>query len=207
MQNGRPPGAAVRTWTASPHRAHQNQKPGSNRPIRTRIGKSAYRIYIACFHVFASSTCFAWIAPLLPKFHGIWTAWTASLFALSRCGMEGLGRVILERETGIEPATNGLGSRYSTIELLPLDLQIITCLPTSNANARRELGPASNLNCSDLDSHSCGTASPFPSSQVSFPLSRSLTNRKPAPEEYMETCSGEPQRIADDSGKHSTARE
>jgi hypothetical protein len=27
----------------------------------------------------------------------------------------------LERETGIEPATNGLGSRYSTIELLPLD--------------------------------------------------------------------------------------
>jgi hypothetical protein len=29
-------------------------------------------------------------------------------------------RLILERETGIEPATNGLGSRYSTIELLPL---------------------------------------------------------------------------------------
>jgi hypothetical protein len=28
----------------------------------------------------------------------------------------------LERETGIEPATNGLGSRYSTIELLPLDI-------------------------------------------------------------------------------------
>ena len=27
--------------------------------------------------------------------------------------------MILERETGIEPATNGLGSRYSTIELLP----------------------------------------------------------------------------------------
>ena len=26
----------------------------------------------------------------------------------------------MERETGIEPATNGLGSRYSTIELLPL---------------------------------------------------------------------------------------
>jgi hypothetical protein len=26
----------------------------------------------------------------------------------------------LEREAGIEPATNGLGSRYSTIELLPL---------------------------------------------------------------------------------------
>jgi hypothetical protein len=31
----------------------------------------------------------------------------------------------MERETGIEPATNGLGSRYSTIELLPLDLLII----------------------------------------------------------------------------------
>jgi hypothetical protein len=28
-------------------------------------------------------------------------------------------RPSLERETGIEPATNGLGSRYSTIELLP----------------------------------------------------------------------------------------
>jgi hypothetical protein len=26
---------------------------------------------------------------------------------------------VVERETGIEPATNGLGSRYSTIELLP----------------------------------------------------------------------------------------
>ena len=30
----------------------------------------------------------------------------------------------LERETGIEPATNGLGSRYSTIELLPLRLRL-----------------------------------------------------------------------------------
>ena len=33
-------------------------------------------------------------------------------------------KVLLERETGIEPATNGLGSRYSTIELLPLRLQL-----------------------------------------------------------------------------------
>ncbi len=32
--------------------------------------------------------------------------------------------VILERETGIEPATNGLGSRYSTIELLPLQIKL-----------------------------------------------------------------------------------
>ena len=31
----------------------------------------------------------------------------------------GMSREKLERETGIEPATNGLGSRYSTIELLP----------------------------------------------------------------------------------------
>ena len=31
----------------------------------------------------------------------------------------------MERETGIEPATNGLGSRYSTIELLPLVLQAL----------------------------------------------------------------------------------
>jgi hypothetical protein len=30
----------------------------------------------------------------------------------------------VERETGIEPATNGLGSRYSTIELLPLQVPI-----------------------------------------------------------------------------------
>ena len=30
----------------------------------------------------------------------------------------------LERETGIEPATNGLGSRYSTIELLPLQNEL-----------------------------------------------------------------------------------
>ena len=29
-------------------------------------------------------------------------------------------RLKLERETGIEPATNGLGSRDSTTELLPL---------------------------------------------------------------------------------------
>ena len=33
-------------------------------------------------------------------------------------------RLNLERETGIEPATNGLGSRYSTIELLPLQTEL-----------------------------------------------------------------------------------
>jgi hypothetical protein len=39
------------------------------------------------------------------------------------CGGEEIELLLtLERETGIEPATNGLGSRYSTIELLPLRL-------------------------------------------------------------------------------------
>jgi hypothetical protein len=37
-----------------------------------------------------------------------------------------MSREKLERETGIEPATNGLGSRYSTIELLPLCKQSIS---------------------------------------------------------------------------------
>lgn len=35
----------------------------------------------------------------------------------------------LERETGIEPATNGLGSRYSTIELLPHLSALYACAP------------------------------------------------------------------------------
>ena len=34
----------------------------------------------------------------------------------------------MERETGIEPATNGLGSRDSTTELLPLVADILTHL-------------------------------------------------------------------------------
>ena len=46
---------------------------------------------------------------------------------------------VLERETGIEPATNGLGSRYSTIELLPLDTEDYT----ASVVATRRL-----LNCS-----------------------------------------------------------
>jgi hypothetical protein len=35
----------------------------------------------------------------------------------------------MERETGIEPATNGLGSRDSTTELLPLSILIIEDSP------------------------------------------------------------------------------
>ena len=41
----------------------------------------------------------------------------------------------LERETGIEPATNGLGSRDSTTELLPLELSL---LQRSSSSARGE---------------------------------------------------------------------
>lgn len=39
---------------------------------------------------------------------------------------------VVERETGIEPATNGLGSRYSTIELLPLDIGDYTASVVAN---------------------------------------------------------------------------
>jgi hypothetical protein len=39
-------------------------------------------------------------------------------------GKVGNSLLNLERETGIEPATNGLGSRYSTIELLPLQTEL-----------------------------------------------------------------------------------
>ena len=48
---------------------------------------------------------------------------------LGRLEIDG-GPEVLERETGIEPATNGLGSRYSTIELLPLVRLIIELLPS-----------------------------------------------------------------------------
>ena len=40
-----------------------------------------------------------------------------------------MSKEILERETGIEPATPGLGSRCSTIELLPLCWQSISQSP------------------------------------------------------------------------------
>ena len=46
----------------------------------------------------------------------------------------------MERETGIEPATNGLGSRYSTIELLPLD--ILSVPKPENAILASSLGRA-----------------------------------------------------------------
>ena len=43
----------------------------------------------------------------------------------------------MERETGIEPATNGLGSRDSTTELLPLDVWLtITCKSIVRVAAR-----------------------------------------------------------------------
>ena len=31
-------------------------------------------------------------------------------------------RIFLAGETGFEPATNGFGDRYSTVELLPFDM-------------------------------------------------------------------------------------
>jgi hypothetical protein len=45
----------------------------------------------------------------------------------------------LERETGIEPATNGLGSRYSTIELLPLTFNRNQVTTGANCGATRLL--------------------------------------------------------------------
>jgi hypothetical protein len=41
------------------------------------------------------------------------------LYQLSYAGYSGIGREDLERETGIEPATNSLEGCDSTIELLP----------------------------------------------------------------------------------------
>ena len=56
--------------------------------------------------------------PFLVRNSAIWLLKQRTIYA-AKCRY-------LERETGIEPATNGLGSRYSTIELLPLDAPIIT---------------------------------------------------------------------------------
>jgi hypothetical protein len=56
-------------------------------------------------------------------FKRFWTAWRVMGLVAFSSELEGPDRRgNLERETGIEPATNGLGSRYSTIELLPLHL-------------------------------------------------------------------------------------
>ena len=44
-------------------------------------------------------------------------------------------RIPLERETGIEPATNGLGSRYSTIELLPPACSVYQTVVSSDSSA------------------------------------------------------------------------
>jgi hypothetical protein len=49
----------------------------------------------------------------------------------SRTTTKAVGFEGLERETGIEPATNGLGSRYSTIELLPLRRKLYPARPVS----------------------------------------------------------------------------
>src|SRR5580698_6852866 len=49
----------------------------------------------------------------------------------------------MERETGIEPATNGLGSRYSTIELLPLRRKLYRARPESRVHDKRRKSSAS----------------------------------------------------------------
>ena len=54
----------------------------------------------------------------------------------------------MERETGIEPATNGLGSRYSTIELLPPDL-----LSVPNAEAGYLEMPGASLEYAAIPKH------------------------------------------------------
>ncbi len=46
----------------------------------------------------------------------------------------------MERETGIEPATNGLGSRDSTTELLPRAREIPLCGPTRPGSSQPKLG-------------------------------------------------------------------
>ena len=49
--------------------------------------------------------------------------------------------VLLERETGIEPATNGLGSRYSTIELLPPACSVYQTVVNSAASSTSSSEP------------------------------------------------------------------
>ena len=49
--------------------------------------------------------------------------------------------LILERETGIEPATNGLGSRYSTIELLPPACSVYQTCANSAASSKASSEP------------------------------------------------------------------
>ena len=48
-----------------------------------------------------------------------------------------MSRERLERETGIEPATNGLGSRYSAIELLPRSVEEILAGPVFDVMPRK----------------------------------------------------------------------
>jgi hypothetical protein len=85
---------------------------------------------------------FASIAYSVLRFAEKWTVRTVREFE----GVVGC-LFALERETGIEPATNGLGSRYSTIELLPLVNAIITrALLRSLALA---LGPFNNRESRD----------------------------------------------------------
>jgi hypothetical protein len=55
-------------------------------------------------------------ARLLVEYSGIPKVWCKQRNALEPASLQGL----LERETGVEPATSSLGSWHSTTELLPL---------------------------------------------------------------------------------------
>ena len=70
----------------------------------------------------------------------------------------------MERETGIEPATNGLGSRDSTTELLPLRPFNITSRASIVAKNTRRGAPeimALVIRQSKIHSHGCYTTRPI----------------------------------------------
>ena len=52
-----------------------------------------------------------------------WTGGTPRPINGARMSQPNLADTLVERETGIEPATNGLGSRDSTTELLPRGIE------------------------------------------------------------------------------------
>src|SRR5271163_3958562 len=86
--------------------------------------------------------------------------------------------LILERETGVEPATSSLGSWHSTTELLPLACQI-SYLPESvrlprptYSPFRRYLSHSTRLDAkmdSQTDSTPAGVSGPRPASRFQLP--------------------------------------
>ena len=66
----------------------------------------------------------------------------------------------MERETGIEPATNGLGSRDSTTELLPLVSRLSVSV-TLTCHHYHALDVAQAVDLSHVLCHVCATFSRF----------------------------------------------